>query len=277
MRLLLALVIVSATAIGALADEKVERRRAALLEQMRSLAEKTEVTYKEAKGKPELVKSPVFRYDDQPRRFIDATMWVWTDGGRPVAFEKVEAKYHVESSKPEWGYCFTSVTPELVAVTWSPERGYRSTEPGIAFAPVAKAPAVAERSTERKRQARELSREFSATIILDPRNNTTQEMRLLTTPIFEYADPETKELRGSVFGFATNGTNPDLLLLLEVQGKKEAPEWHFAAARMTSGGIKLRRKEAQVWETTWVNWTEAPFATWTFFQTPRKPVPHELP
>lgn len=263
--------------LAAFADEKVERRRTALLEQMRSLAEQTELSYVEAKGKPELVKSPVFRYDDQPRRFIDATMWVWTDGGKPVAFEKVEAKYHVESNKPEWGYCFTSVTPEFVAVKWSAQRSYRSTEPGIAFAPVAKAPAVAERSIERKRQARELSREFSATIILDPRNNSTQEMRLLTTPIFEYADAETKELRGSVFGFATNGTNPDLLLLLEVRGKKEAREWHFAVARMTSGGVKLRRKESQVWETSWVNWTEAPFATWTFFQTPRKPVPDELP
>src|SRR2546422_488831 len=53
-------------------DEKHERRRAQLLEQMRSLAEQTKVRLAKADRQLELAKNPAFRYDDQPRRFIDA-------------------------------------------------------------------------------------------------------------------------------------------------------------------------------------------------------------
>ena len=49
----------------------------------------------------------------------------------------------------------------------------------------------------------------------------------------EYADPETKVLLGAVFGFEVNGTNPDLLVLIEVRGDGDKPAWHFAPARMT--------------------------------------------
>jgi hypothetical protein len=44
---------------------------------------------------------------------------------------------------------------------------------------------------------------------------------------------------------------------------------------MTSSGVLLRFDESTVWEVPWVNWNEAPFPTWTFFYTPRLPVPEE--
>src|SRR5688572_6777576 len=72
-------------------DEQNEKRRAQLLAQMRSLAEQTKVQFAKGERRIELLKEPIFRYDDQPRRFIDATMWAWTEHGRPVAFQKVEA------------------------------------------------------------------------------------------------------------------------------------------------------------------------------------------
>ena len=152
---------------------------------------------------------------------------------------------------------------------------YRSAEPGIAFRALPEAPAVAADNVKRKRQLRELARSFSARTVLNPSNNTTQEMRLLTTPIFEYADLRTKALVGAVFGFSTNGTNPDLLVLLEARGEKDALHWHFAPARMTSGGVTLTYQKEKVWQVSWVNWTEAPFPTWTFFALPRVPVRDE--
>ena len=45
---------------------------------------------------------------------------------------------------------------------------------------------------------------------------------------------------------------------------------------MTSGGVTLKYDDAKVWEVPWVNWNEAPFPTWTFFATPRTPVPGEV-
>jgi hypothetical protein len=254
------------------ADEPTERQRAQLLEQMRSLAEQTKVQFAEGDRRPELVKDPAFRYADQPRRFIDATLWVWTDRGRPVAFQKIEALESGDKRLPHWQYRFASVSADLVAAEWSPNRRFSSTEPGVTFRHLEEAPAVSKGNAERKRQARELIRKFSALILTDPREkNSLQEMRLLTTPLFDYADAETKEYRGAVFGFSTNGTNPDLLLLLEVRGEKDKAAWHFAPARMTIGAVTLRWRDAKVWECEWVYAKDNPFKTWTFFVTARKP------
>ena len=212
---------------------------------MRSLAEQTKVQFADGTREPELVKEPAFRYSDQPRRFVDATLWVWTDQGRPVAFQKIEAAKSADST-PYWQYCFASVSSDLLLAEWQ-NRRFRSTEPGVTFRPLKEAPGVPKGNAERKRQARELIRKFSALILTDPREkNSTQEMRLLTTPLFDYADPKTKEYRGAVFGFSTNGTNPDLLLLLEVSGDNDKAAWHFAPARMTIGAVTLRWRDAKV-------------------------------
>ena len=261
-------------AASAGAEDATETRRSELLKQMRDLAEQTEVAYESGAKAPELKPNPVFRYDDQPRRFIDATMWVWLDQGRPVAFQKIEAKYRGGTGAPEWGYCFGSVSPELLSVHWPGGESFRSTAPGIAFRPLPNAPPIAQSEVGRRRQLRELARQFSSRIVTDPNNNVTRETRLLTTPILVYSDEKT-QAPGAVFGFAANNVNPDVLLLLEARDDAGELRWHFAPARMTSSGVTLRFGETVVWEVSWVNWDEAPFPTWTFFYTPRTPLAEE--
>ena len=246
-----------------------EQQRAKLLEQMRGLAQATNVRYQDGDHRPQLLPSPVFRYDDQPRRFIDATMWVWIDEGRPVAFEKIEASVLVGSV---WGYCFTSVAEKLLDVDWSNDRHYRFTEPGIDLQPLSDAPPVASRTSERKLQGRKLVREFSARILIDSVNNKSEAMRLLATPIYEYADSKTNSFRGAVFGFTTSGTNPDLLVILEARDEQGDLHWHYAAARMTTGSVTLKYREKTVAEIEFVEPRPTAFPTWTFFSTPRRDI-----
>jgi hypothetical protein len=157
-----------------------------------------------------------------------------------------------------------------------PLNGYWSADgQALMVQALAGAPPVAAESAQRKRQARELVRKFSARIVTDPKDNTTQEMRLLTTPLLEFEDPKTKELQGTVFGLSTNGTNPDVLIVLEVRGDGEKRGWHFAPARMTSGAVTLTYRDSKVWETKWVDPGEAPFPTWTYFATAREVVAEE--
>jgi len=247
------------------ADDQDDEQRIRRLEQMRSLAERTTVRFEHEERKPEFIRTPAFRYDDQPRRFIDATMWVWTDAGRPIAFEKIEAMR--QDTRPRWGYCFTSLASETLVVEWDHGRRFRSTEPGVEFRPLPDAPVVADRSAQRTRQVRKLASDFSARILTDARNNNSEAMRLLTTPIYEYADPDTKLLRGAVIGFTTSGTNPDLLVVLEVRGEAGGEEWKFAPARVTAGGVTLSYLDNQVWEVPHVPPLAASFPTWTFFNT----------
>jgi hypothetical protein len=267
------LVVWGATAPAA-DKEQTAQRRAQLLAEMTSLAEKTQVAGES--GTPlELVQKPVFRYDDQPRLFIDATMWIWTDEGRPVACQKIEARLHQDTNRPQWGYCFTSLAEGKLAVAWAGDRKYESTEPGIAFLPVPGAPQPAARPAERRRQAREIARRLSGRILINSRTSASAEMRLLTTPIYEYGAQAADLPAGAVFGFETNGTNPDLLVLVEVRDSAEKPTWQIAPARMTTGGITLNYDNEKIWEAPFVSPHDGPFANWLFFSTPRAPVPAE--
>ena len=250
--------------------------REAMLEQMRSLAKETRIGVVDSQETVELVNSPVFRYDDQPRRFIDATLWAWTVQGRPVAFQKIEAVEYGDAKAPMllWQHCFASMSPDQLSVQWSGGRRFVSRESGIGTMTLPGAPEPAEGNVQRKRQAREMVRKFSGRIVTGPKTNTREQMRLLTTPLMEFADSRTKEYQGAVFGFSTNGTNPDVLLLLEIrtEGETGVPTWHYAPVRMTCCEAKLAYQDREVWKTEWVNGTEAPFPTWTFFNTPRAPL-----
>lgn len=259
--------------IAAGADEERERTRAKLLAQMRELAEQSVVTFvgDAADGQPRLVDKPVFRYDDQPRRFIDATVWVWTHEGRPVALEKIEARVNARTGVSEWGYCFTSLASQRINVAWDKTRSYQSREPGLHFLPVPGAPAVAETNFARRRQLRELARNFTARILTNPDTNNSQEMRLLATPLLEYDEVGGNVPKGAVFAFSTNGTNPDFVLILESRPMAGGLAWHYAAARLTTGGLTVKHLEQTVWEVPFISHYN-PLPTWAFFETPREPV-----
>jgi hypothetical protein len=254
-------------------DEQHERRRAQLLEQMKQRAQATRVRYQEGDREPKLLDSPVFRYDDQPTRVVDATLWLWTDAGRPVAFQKIEA---MDTGNTFWTTCFASVDKNLLAVRWNDHSEFRSTEPGIDFRPLAGAAEVPSGSAARKRAARALARELTARIY-DVRFDTADETRVLPTPIFEYADPETKDFQGAAFGFAYRGTNPAVLILLEPLAADGGLAWHYAVARMTSCGVVLKHQEKTVWEVDVHRDRPRDFPTWTFFFSPRQRLVEEVP
>ncbi len=259
------------TATNVAEEETRETQRARLLRQMRTLAEKTNVQLVAADRPALLVANPVFRYDDQPRNFIDATIWVWTDADRPIAFQKIEAKIHQDTRKPLWGFCFTSLASQPLSVTWADAKPYTSTEAGITLKPLPRVTeAVAATSAARKRQMRDFARAFSARITINPKTNSTAEMRLLPTPIYEFSNLESNLLRGAVFGFSSNGTNPDLLVMFEAAPVDGKTRWQFAPARMTTGGLSLRFHDDLVWEADFVSPHAGPFASWTFFGAPRE-------
>src|SRR4029450_9998270 len=102
--------VVGSFAAPVVGDEQTELRRAQLGAGRKSLAKQTKVNYQGSTSPLKLNDKPVFRYDDQPRRFIDATMWVWTDQGRPMAFQKIEAVEYGDLTSPKRPrrFCFRS-------------------------------------------------------------------------------------------------------------------------------------------------------------------------
>lgn len=265
-----ALMIFALVGQGQTPEPSAEASRAAVLKQMESIAKQTEVRLNPDNVAARLVEAPVFRYNDLPRGFEDCTLWVWTDQGRPVALQKVEAKVDGVPRRPGWSFCFTSFSTGTLSAEWTTGRTFKSTEPGVTFTELSKAPAPVEASTQRRLQARRLAARFSGRIF-DVVTGVEEEMRFLPKPVFEYEDPDSKLYRGAIFGLTAHGTNPDAFVCIEVREAEDgAPRWHYAAARMTNGGVSLKYGEQEACRFERVGASNAVFPTWTFFSEPRE-------
>ena len=82
---------------------------------------------------------------------------------------------------------------------------------------------------------KELARRFKAFEFFQPRGSDSlerYELRLLPQPIHRYADASAGLLDGALFVIAY-GTNPEVVLVIEANGKeKTQPVWTFALARI---------------------------------------------
>ena len=102
-RILAVITVLTSTSVPALADEKpaesteaASAQRSARLASMKTLAAQFVMKSARAGDKQpfELHPDPIFRYSDQPRGFVDATLWSWGppgSTGRPAAIAKIEA------------------------------------------------------------------------------------------------------------------------------------------------------------------------------------------
>ena len=91
------------------AKAEVVQQAEALYKWTRKYAQDTHVTVlNKGDGEAaELRAEPVMRYSDQPRFIADATLWVWSLRGRPVAIQKVEV--NDTTATPLWTVCFAAL------------------------------------------------------------------------------------------------------------------------------------------------------------------------
>ena len=118
---------------------------------------------------------------------------------------------------------------------WSPERTLYE------FKPIPKAPRPGETAQRRLRQLRESAKRFASR---EEDKNKKCESALPPTPIDRYTPSDANRADGAIFFFMF-GTNPEVVLLIESDGK----EWSYAAGRMTGAEVVvLTLDEAIVWE-----------------------------
>jgi hypothetical protein len=124
------------------------------------------------------------------------------------------------------------------------------------------------------RQIKELVRRINVSLA-DPDLMFKENLRLLTQPMHRYDNEEAGILDGAIFGFSTNGTCPDLLLLIEAQKVKDAPaRWKVAAARMTNCELRLRDQDREIWNAPFLRFADRlgeNLETWMFFWANESP------
>lgn len=213
-----------------------------------------------------MIDRPVFRYSDQERFIDDATLWLWTDRGRPVALQKEEAGHF--QGKPVWTVCFASFSAGPVEARWPrDERRMTTREPGCEFRPIPDGPAPADNARLAAQQVKQLARRFTAA-----HRGTADgrvEARLLPRPIYEYSAPDEGITAGAIFGFAGHGTNPDGYILIELRKDTPQEPWVYGCARMTTAAVEVSLDGQPVWSCDEVPPEPKYFDTWTFFFEPR--------
>jgi hypothetical protein len=252
------------------ADDDAEKQEAQARKErytnwMRTYAEGTNIRLQsqgdEEEQSAKLVPNPVFRYSDEQRAIPDATLWVWTQNARPVAFQKVEGN---NQGSPKWTICFASLSEGLLQVRWPGAREYASRKPGVHFDPIPRAEPPAATARARTVQLRAIKDRFAGRLSVNNDGTGGAETRTIAKPIFEYSDPETKLPLGAIFGMTSTGTNPDLLLLIEARRDDEGkPRWEYAHARMTSASLRVRLDDAEIWAEE--DLPNRAFDNWTYF------------
>ena len=211
---------------------------------MRLRAEHTQVFLVDGARRDKLAmrKEPVFRYADQPRGIVDATLWVWGEPGRPVALQKVE---YYPPTPTSWTYCLASLSPDLISAEWRGGRRWTATKPGVEMHRWDDAPRASASKSGRARQTKELARRFS--VRGSEGTNRQEELRLMTQPVYRYSDLEKGLEEGAIFGFGS-GTNPNCLLLIELVGDEQSDtRWHYGFVGMSAESLRARLDDHEVW------------------------------
>lgn len=246
-------------------------RRAERLESLREMKEMIKTLKVSIVNEADTVETkplakPLLHYYDQPRKILDATLWCFAENGRPAAFCKIE-KIAV-GDRNRWLYCFASLSTSPIEAEWAAGKTFSAKGPGIRFIELSGAPNPAEGKEARSRQVKDLVRRISVSLA-DPDLAFRENLRLLTQPIQRYDDAKAGILDGAVFGFSTNGTCPDLIVLIEAQKAKDgSAKWKIAVARMTNCELRLRDQDREIWSAPFLRFADQigeNLETWMFF------------
>lgn len=232
----------------------------------------------------DLKAEPLHRWNDPTREFSDGSLYLWTNHGRPHAAIAVEL-YPVRTGGQAWSFELVSLSTGLVEVDGGPGFDIKSDDferlrddmvlnwapktPGIEFKEVPGATGPAATEPARLRQMKAFADRFSADEFYEP-SNQTYRLRLLPRHVHRYADAGSDILDGAVFLIA-HGTNPEIFLLLEAQGKTaETARWRYALARLSMAAPTVRIDQNVVWTQPLAK-NLTPSDTYFIVRKPRKP------
>jgi hypothetical protein len=217
------------------------------LASMRKSAESYKLSFADgAKEKAALLPEPVLRWTNPLRDTQDGAAFLWIAKGRP---EAIACIYRYQQGKID--HEFQSLSPRPLRMVRSETPVWEPREAGVEFKPLSDSGEPAADPVRRLAQMRGFARRFTAKI----GRETPHELRLLTQPLHRYGDPSTDVVDGGLFAFV-QGTDPELILLIEARRKGNKLVWEYAAARMTMVNLELRRQGAVVWTIEW--WNQVP-------------------
>jgi hypothetical protein len=254
------IVVLAATGLGLVAeetapdqpaDEQVEKERSAkALELCRQGAREYRLCLDDAQHTELALKSdPVLRWSNPAVGSIHGGVFIWTDDGRPAAVASIFKWFH---PRTEMAFEVHSLSTDRLVGILATKEVWKSSKPGVDYKLVPDAPTPAGSASARLVQMRTMSNNFVAEKT-DRDDDSKQRMRLLTQPVYRYSSKSAGVRDGAMFAFV-QGTDPEVLLLLEAQESKSGAIWKFALARMNSTAFQVTYKDELAWAVDVVPW-----------------------
>lgn len=181
-------------------------------------------------------KEPVLRWPNATRQTPDGATFVWTHQGRPEAIACIWEHGGLS-------HAFHSLsTSELVAkhneqTIWHPAAA------GIQPVALAGAPEPADSAAKRLRQMKELARRFTCRLTGD---RGGEQLRLLPRPLYRYQTKRDDLIDGALFAFV-QGTDPEVVLVLEATRHNGKREWRYALTRRSMAALEADLDGKPVW------------------------------
>ncbi|MEM9586919.1 MAG: hypothetical protein AAGA03_06525 [Planctomycetota bacterium] len=223
--------------------DQAKARFQAIAERIRLQAE-TDPT--EAK----LLDRPVLNWTNPVRKTPSGAMFLWVDARRPVA-----ALCLYPASDEATDHEFQSLALEKLVASVDDRIVWQPNEAGLKFGEITGAAPPSDRSFVRMRQMKSLAREFQAKLV--PPDKHPISLRLLATPLHRYpaearmqSSGDRDLIDGAVFALV-QGTDPEVLLLIEAREQSGQTQWVYALARMSMVPTEVRRAGQLVWSTDW--------------------------
>jgi hypothetical protein len=171
---------------------------------------------------------PVFRWTNPVAGTVYGDVYLWTSNGRPEAVVSLHKWYgHMKHMSAE----FSSLSRDPFKAKRDGQLTWYPTKPGVEFKPVPDALQPADSPIKRLREMRAISEMFSAESIHRERGGETYPLRLQPRPIYRYESTDPSLLDGTLFVF-TDGTDPEVWLIIEAHETGDGFKWQYGMARM---------------------------------------------
>jgi hypothetical protein len=237
---------------GALAVAAQDTARKSSPEQRLIFARKAALEYHfrvavESKSEVTLQPEPLLRWVNKVVREDDGMLFLWTEGnkGRPVAaaqfFLQKTWWHHEFQSLSIDGFLARSEGADARGWTWEPNRA------GLTFARADRIGPPADSASARLRQMKTIAERFTGTVDTNDDFANPEQLRLLTTPIYRYSATAQGILDGAVFAFV-QGTNPEVLMLVEADARAPAAVWRYGFGRMSCFFLRVHDGGELVWK-----------------------------
>jgi hypothetical protein len=178
---------------------------------------------------------PVLRWPNPTRAVPDGATFVWTRDGRPLAIGCIWRFRGL-------GFAFHSLSQEPIQATRGGQEVWKCDKRGINLESFADAPVPAKTAVTRAKQMRDLARRFHCRLV----GQGNEDLRLLTRPLYVWDRNGDKLPDLALFAFV-QGTDPEVILLLETTDGAKGQEWRYALTRRSMAALEADLDGKKVW------------------------------